>query len=164
MYDIVRRARALVRGFWSSRSCCCEILRLDFRNQFLPVVRLAKLAKQSLAWYERNSEETKSTCHKSTSFLGKTLLISHLLDLQHRNLHASNDIWKKCYHIIVAHSHVCDNFLQGRLFGDMILVLLAIVLKLRSQLSNFALLREVVSITCILKCVTNLGQDRSQTR
>lgn len=57
---------------------------------------------------------------------------SHLLDLQYRNLHARNDIWEECDHVIVAHGHIRDYLLQGCLLGNMILVLLTIVLKLCS--------------------------------
>jgi hypothetical protein len=56
-------------------------------------------------------------------------------------LHAVDDIWKECDHVIIAHGHVCNNPFQGNLLGRVVLVFLtADGLKLSPELRYFTLL------------------------
>jgi len=64
---------------------------------------------------------------------------AHLLDLQTRYLHATNNIWKQSHHIIIAHGHVGNDLLQRNLLRRMILVLLPSTVQLQPQLRYFAL-------------------------
>lgn len=63
----------------------------------------------------------------------------HFLDLETRNIHATNNIGEEGDHVVVAHGHVGHNPLQGHLLGAMILILLAAAVQLESKFGNFAL-------------------------
>ena len=50
---------------------------------------------------------------------------SHLLDLQALDLHATHNIGKQGYHIVVTHGHVGNNLLESDLLGRLVFVLFA---------------------------------------
>ena len=64
---------------------------------------------------------------------------SHLLDLQTGYLHARYDVWEKSDHVVVAHSHICDDLLQRDLLCRVVLVLLPAAVQLLTQFCYFAL-------------------------
>ncbi len=49
----------------------------------------------------------------------------HFLDFSGLDLHAIDDIWKECHHVVIAHCHVCDDLLEGVLLEGVIFVLLS---------------------------------------
>lgn len=62
----------------------------------------------------------------------------HLFDLESGNVHALDNVWEESGHVVVAHSHVGDNLLEGDFFASEILVLFVIP-ELFTQLCDFAL-------------------------
>lgn len=56
----------------------------------------------------------------------------HLLDLQAWDVHAAHDIGEEGYHVVVAHGHVRNNLLQGRLLRGEVLVLLSAAVELKT--------------------------------
>lgn len=70
---------------------------------------------------------------------GLWMLRSHLLDLQARDLHTADDVWKQGHHIVVAHGHVRHHLLQGNLLCRVVLIALSPIVQLQPQLRDFAL-------------------------
>jgi len=54
-------------------------------------------------------------------------------------MHAADDVGEEGHHVVIAHGHVGDDLLEGRLLGGEILVLLAAAVELQTKLSDLAL-------------------------
>lgn len=52
-------------------------------------------------------------------------ILLHFLDFKYRDLHTSHDVRKEGDHIVVAHRHVGDDFLERIFLSGMVFVLLA---------------------------------------
>ena len=66
-------------------------------------------------------------------------MVLHLLDLQTLNVHTSNDVGEQSDHVVVAHRHVGDDFLERNLLRRIAFVLLASAIQLEAKLRHFAL-------------------------
>ena len=54
-------------------------------------------------------------------------------------MHAANNVREEGDHVVVAHGHVCDNLLEGRLLCREVLVLLAAAVELEAEFGDLAL-------------------------
>jgi hypothetical protein len=73
------------------------------------------------------------------SLAGRSRGYGHLLDLEAGDMHATNNVREEGHHVIVAHGHVGDNLLEGRLLGGEVLVLLAAAVEFEAEFSDLAL-------------------------
>lgn len=86
----------------------------------------------SIIYQEQEAPNTSivSLLPPSAKTEGHKLL--HLLDFKTRNVHAADDVGEKRNHVIIAHCHVGNDFLQGDLLYRMILILLSTAVQLEA--------------------------------